>query len=255
MPFTISHAVLAPPISKITGGRLPISALAIGTMTPDLYRLFTSQDYDFTHEWRGIIVPDLLIGLAFCLLWYLLFRPVVFRCIGMVKPLDLHSFDRVCGFILSVCIALIIGIATHLIWDGLTHSDFRTFAFDHFLNHTITLLGHGYPMHRVLQIGTSIIALPILFWMMFKHIQQHQQVTPVADKIKKIKWLLLIISTLGGLLAYARFAMALGLELWHTDLYGYVGRAINHFSSAWLVLFSFGCLIFLILDHRKYFER
>lgn len=41
MPFTLSHAVLAPPISYLTGNRLPVAALAIGSMVPDLYRLFT----------------------------------------------------------------------------------------------------------------------------------------------------------------------------------------------------------------------
>ncbi|HCL58892.1 MAG TPA: DUF4184 domain-containing protein, partial [Acinetobacter sp.] len=36
MPFTLSHAVLAPPISYLTGNRLPVAALAIGSMVPDL---------------------------------------------------------------------------------------------------------------------------------------------------------------------------------------------------------------------------
>ncbi len=39
MPFTISHAVIAPPIAKLSRNNLPIAALAIGSMTPDLYRL------------------------------------------------------------------------------------------------------------------------------------------------------------------------------------------------------------------------
>ena len=137
MPFTISHAVLAPPIAKLTGYRLPIGALAIGTMTPDLYRLFTTNNYNFTHEWQGLIIPNLLIGLSFCLLWYGLFRPVIFRCIGMIKPMHVHSLDQAAGFLIAVIIAVIIGISTHLIWDGLTHSDFRTFAFEHFLNQKI----------------------------------------------------------------------------------------------------------------------
>jgi hypothetical protein len=34
MPFTISHAVLAPPLAKLSGDRLPIAAIAIGSMTP-----------------------------------------------------------------------------------------------------------------------------------------------------------------------------------------------------------------------------
>ena len=49
MPFTISHAVLAPPISKLTGHALPVAALAIGCMVPDLYRLFTQENSNTTH--------------------------------------------------------------------------------------------------------------------------------------------------------------------------------------------------------------
>ena len=109
MPFTISHAVLAPPISKLTGYRLPISALAIGSMTPDLYRLFTATTYDISHHWSGIIIPNLLIGLGFCLFWYALWRPAVFRWIGMVKPLGLTTLKSGIGFILSVIVAIVPG--------------------------------------------------------------------------------------------------------------------------------------------------
>ena len=65
MPFTLSHAVLAPPLSKLTKGHLPIAALAIGCMTPDLYRLFTDESIDTTHQWSGILFPNLPIGLFF----------------------------------------------------------------------------------------------------------------------------------------------------------------------------------------------
>ena len=49
MPFTLSHAVLAPPISYLTGNRLPVAALAIGSMVPDLHRLFTHTNSNITH--------------------------------------------------------------------------------------------------------------------------------------------------------------------------------------------------------------
>ena len=64
MPFTISHAVLAPPISKLTGHALPVAALAIGCMVPDLYRLFTQENSNTTHLWTSIIHPDLWIGFS-----------------------------------------------------------------------------------------------------------------------------------------------------------------------------------------------
>ncbi|QIO06842.1 DUF4184 family protein [Acinetobacter shaoyimingii] len=255
MPFTISHAVLAPPLAKLSKHFLPLSALAIGTMTPDLFRLFVSSDYGLTHEWKGIIVPDLLIGLFFCLLWYALFRPVVFRTIGIKKPLNINSFDQFCGFVLRICAALIVGIATHLIWDGLTHSDFRTFAFNDFLNQKIVLFGHEYVMHRILQISTSIIALPILFWMIIQHIRLYRVDTAISAKMKRFAFGLIGLATICGLINYAQFALTDGLAFWSKDLYLYIGRSINQFSRAWLLIFSLGCAVFLFLDYRKYFDR
>ncbi|ENU25615.1 hypothetical protein F992_03359 [Acinetobacter modestus] len=65
MPFTLSHAVLAPPLSKLSKGHLPVAALAIGCMTPDLHRLFTQETIALTHQWSGILFPNLPIGLFF----------------------------------------------------------------------------------------------------------------------------------------------------------------------------------------------
>lgn len=255
MPFTISHAVLAPPIAKITGYRLPISALAIGSMTPDLYRLFTSETYDASHQWQGLIVPDLLIGLGFCLLWYGLYRPVIFRWIGMVKPIDWGSFDKVIGFILSVILALIVGISSHLIWDGLTHSDFRTFAFDSFLNRPVSLFNHIYPMHRVLQIGTSILALPFMVWMGIHYYFKYKQLKPISSKIKTSALFILLISFFYGCYSYIHFVQTLGAHLWSTDLYSFIGRSANQFASAFLIAFSLGCVLFLFLDRNHQLDK
>ena len=165
MPFTISHAVLAPPISKLTGHALPVAALAIGCMVPDLYRLFTQENSNTTHLWTSIIHPDLWIGLGFCLLWYLIYRPVIYRLSGIQHPLNIESFKSAIQFFIGVIAAVLVGTATHIIWDGLTHVDFRTFAFKDVLSQNLTLFHHQYPVHRILQMGSSIGVLPILLYM------------------------------------------------------------------------------------------
>ena len=98
MPFTLSHAVLAPPLSKFSKGQLPIAALAIGCMAPDLYRLFTTETIALTHQWSGVLFPNLPIGLFFCLLWYLLYRPVIYRVLAIQHSLNIHSFDQFVAF-------------------------------------------------------------------------------------------------------------------------------------------------------------
>ncbi len=81
-------------------------------------------------------------------------------------------------------LGLTIGNATHLIWDGLTHHDFRSFAFQDFLAQSVQLGTGIYPMHRILQIGSSILALPFLLWMSLHYYRKHRQVSSVSTKIR-----------------------------------------------------------------------
>ena len=255
MPFTISHAVLAPPIAKLTGGRLPIAAVAVGSMTPDLYRLFTAADYDLTHQWQGLIFPNLYIALGFCLLWYGLYRSVIFRLIGLEHPLNLVGLDKYIGFLLRVILAALIGIASHLIWDGLTHSDFRTFAFEAFLNRPVNFGEQTYPMHRVLQIGSSILALPFLLWMSLHYYFKYRQTQPTSRKLKIYAVLLLLATLASGVLSFLHFAQQVHTEPMAVDLYWYIGKSFNYFSRAALISFSLGCIVFLFLDRKHALDQ
>ncbi len=252
MPFTISHAVLAPPISKLTGHALPVAALAIGCMVPDLYRLFTQENSNTTHLWTSIIHPDLWIGLVFCLLWYLLYRPVIYRLSGIQHPLHIESFKSAVKFFIGVIAAVLVGTATHIIWDGLTHVDFRTFAFKDFLSQNLTLFNHQYPVHRILQIGSSIVVLPILLFMCLQYYRQHQQHHPISPKIKCFAAVLLLTSFIVGCFSAWDYARYFSTEIWHADLYFFVGKSINEFTQGALSVFTLGSLLLLFFDrdHR-----
>ena len=251
MPFTISHAVIAPPLSELSQNTLPIAALAIGSMTPDLYRLFTVHASILTHQWKGLIYPNLALGLVFCAVWYFLYRPVVYRFFGVQHDLALNSLKRISIFFIGIIFALIIGIATHLIWDGLTHADFRTFVFKDVLATTVHLFGRPYPLHRVLQLGSSALALPFLAWMCIHYYQRYKQHWKVSRKIKNFAWSLFILSTLLGLFSFWDYARYIPHEVWHADTYYFTGRSINEFMQGWLSTFSLGCLLFLFLDRQQ----
>ncbi|ENW95327.1 hypothetical protein F903_01079 [Acinetobacter sp. NIPH 298] len=251
MPFTLSHAVLAPPLSKISKGHLPIAALAIGCMTPDLYRLFTQGNIALTHQWSGILFPNLPIGLFFCILWYLLYRPVIYRLFAIQDPLHIHSFDRFIAFSLMSCFAVIVGTATHLIWDGLTHLDFRTFAFKTMLAQQISLFGFNYPLHFVLQIGSSIIALPFIFWMCLGYYQKHKQNGIAPKAFKFFLWISLIISSIGGLLSLWDYNRHIASEIWMKEPYFFIGKSINEFTQTGLTIFTLSCLLLLFFDRKS----
>ena len=254
MAFTISHAVLAPILNRLSAGHLPIAALAIGCMAPDLYRLFTQQNYIQAHQWSGIFSFSLWIGLAFCFVWYLLYRPVIYAVFGLNHKLQLQSYLSVLKFSCSCIIAVLLGIATHLIWDGLTHVDFRTFAFHEFLSQSIALFGQTYPVHRVLQIGTSAVALPIIVWMCWHYYRHFYQTALVRPRKIHFAIVTLFFSLLLGVLSVLDYVRYFDPQLWQTHTYYLVGRSINEFSQGFLSSMTMFCILFLFIDQRGYLD-
>ena len=251
MAFTVSHAVLAPLIARIFRFQLPVGALAIGCMAPDLYRLFTHQHYFEPHQWQHIFSVTLWIGLFFCLIWYGFYRQVLYRMIGLQDPLNIDSFKDFIRFTLANAIAVVIGICTHLIWDGLTHVDFRTFAFHDFLATKITVFNYTFPMHRLMQIGSSALVLPVMLWMSWRYYKAYKQHFAVPKPIKQWRTIIFTLSLTIGLFSAFDYLHHIPSKYFSSGLYSITGRAINEFSQDFLISFSLGCILFLFLDRDK----
>lgn len=236
--------VLAPPIYHVTHKKLPLAALAMGSMTPDLYRLFTSSDMALTHHWSSLFSYNLFFGSLLCLIWYMLYRPVLYILFNLSHPLKFHTKKQIIHFIALTAIAVICGAATHLLWDGITHLDYRTFAFHDFLAQQIQWGSHNWPMHLILQIAFSIISLPILLWMTYLYFKRHHAPKIRPHWIKYFMWGLFSLSIMSGVLGYLSFASSVLPNLIHTDPYYYLGRSLNYFFRYFLLIFSLGCLIF-----------
>lgn len=251
MPFTLSHIVVAPPIHQLTKGKLPLAALAIGSMTPDLYRLFTTSNIGTTHQWSSILSYNLVLGALITLCWYSLYRPVLFRFFNLSHPIELKSRGQYLSFIMLSAIAIMLGAASHILWDGLTHLDSRTYAFYDFLSQNISFGAFTYPVHRVLQIFSSIIVLPPLLWMLHSYTLRHQRASACPQWIQHYAWGLTASSLFAGLLGYYLFNQNFNPELIHTDLYYYIGRSLNRFASYFLILFTLGCILFKSIDMKR----
>jgi len=128
MAFTPAHAAAAVVIHRASDERLPLSALVVGSLVPDVeYYVRVGGGGDLGHSLIGAFVFCLPIGLA--VVWLLhgpLYRPLwefapaalrtrippepeaVFRCFPDGRPT-------------LVCEALLAGILSHLAWDSATH--------------------------------------------------------------------------------------------------------------------------------------
>lgn len=135
MAFTLAHMAAALPFYG-TRRRLCFDALLIGTMMPDLpyYVGSSSLVADHAHQWSGIMTYNLPVGLLVFAAWYWGVKPALVALMApfaktavIYQPRDGYKEgDKpkpLSALALPVIFGLILGAITHIIWDGITHTD------------------------------------------------------------------------------------------------------------------------------------
>jgi hypothetical protein len=127
MPFTAGHPAAVLPFVRYG---MPAAALVIGAITPDLPMMLPFPPVvHFAHTPLGLVTLDLILGTFAFVLWQLLFGPALValapRVLSARLPGDVPkgvSFHFAPGKrAVRVFAAVLIGAATHLLWDGITH--------------------------------------------------------------------------------------------------------------------------------------
>ncbi len=125
MPFTLAHPAAVLPLRRYG---LSLSALVAGSIAPDLpHVMWLTELSRYGHTLRGVFLVSLPVSLAALMLFeFLLKRPLLALSPDPIRlriPDD-NSFPPCppshVGWILT---ALLIGIFTHVVWDGLSRSD------------------------------------------------------------------------------------------------------------------------------------
>jgi hypothetical protein len=127
VPFTPSHVAAILPFARTP---LPPAGLAIGAMMPDLfYYVPLDVPRGFTHSWLGVVTVDLAFALVLFFLWEFVFRaPVIDFAPGWVRsrmstryrmPSTLKGLGTFAALLIA---AVLVGSATHVVWDSLTHA-------------------------------------------------------------------------------------------------------------------------------------
>lgn len=128
MPFTFSHPAVVLPLTFIDKKRLSVTALTIGSITPDFeYFANFKQHSIYSHKWLGILWFDLPIAIA---LFYVYIKIVKNELIDNLPAFLNRRFSRFKNLkginystqkMLIVLVSLLIGITSHLIWDKTLH--------------------------------------------------------------------------------------------------------------------------------------
>lgn len=165
MPFTFSHPALVLPFLRLRSASVSMSALVIGSITPDFeYFIKMKLSGRFSHSLQGIFLLDLPIAIVICILFhqvvkrslidnlpkFMFGRLFSLRNFGLLPYLTQHYF----AFILC----LVTGITSHILWDSFTHSN------SYFVNNieilSAPVLVDGlpeFPLYRFLQHGSTLI--------------------------------------------------------------------------------------------------
>lgn len=142
MPFTPAHAAAILPFQRT---RLIISALVIGSFSPDFeYFLRLAPEGNFGHTIAGLFAFDLPVSLVVLWLYHNYARDPILswlpRSVRQRVPAssNLPSIWSLHGSALIIG-SILIGAATHILWDSFTHRS--SWPYDHwrFLSHTIPL--------------------------------------------------------------------------------------------------------------------
>jgi hypothetical protein len=170
MPFTLAHPAAAVPLVRPLGRYGVLSALVVGSMTPDLwYALPLPVGRNDSHSAAGLFWFCLPVGVALYVLFHrVLKQPMVallprYFASRLWRWLESHSgLPRVSWS--AVVVSVFVGAATHTIWDSFTHwqgTPARTFM--PWLRTELFSVGSLpiYPVH-LLQHGTGALGLLLL---------------------------------------------------------------------------------------------
>lgn len=167
MPWTLAHPAAVLPLRRF-GHRLPLAGLVIGSMSPD-FGYYTGH-FDFAkaaHTPLGILLHCLPIAMLLVLLLRWLRQPLI-AILPQPHRAALGSLPAPVGLpgvreALALALAVIVGAATHVAWDSLTHN--HGFVVQHWPLMQRLLFrigGHSFHVYNTLQHASTVIGVACL---------------------------------------------------------------------------------------------
>jgi hypothetical protein len=173
VPFTLSHAAAALPFRRT---RLPLSALLIGCFAPDFEYFILLRPHG-PHGHIPWVVFYIEFPLSFAALW--LFHKFMKEPLEVFLPRGfrrrIHARNSEFSFLplgrlALILFSILVGIATHLVWDSFTHTYYWPYKHWSFLHQPIDSQFLGtVEMFQYLQfvssvVGLIIVAIWIAYW-------------------------------------------------------------------------------------------
>jgi hypothetical protein len=174
MPFTFSHPAIVLPVTYLPQKYYSLTGLIIGSMTPDFeYFIRMKIQSNYGHSIAGLFYFDLPLGILLAFIFHNLIRDSLYKNFPRfikVRLTRFQNFNWSRFFIknwIIILMSILIGAASHLLWDSFTHK------FGYFvesvpaLSSRINLFGHLFPVYNVLQHTSTLIGGLVLLYSFF----------------------------------------------------------------------------------------
>lgn len=194
MPFTFSHPAIVIPLSKLSPKWFSLTGLVTGSVTPDFeYFLRMQIKSSFSHTYLGLIYFDLPFGICLTFVFHQLIRNDLYNNLPtwLAERVSAYRINwikkfRTDWFIISI--SILIGAASHLLWDGFTHKHGFFVLLFPVLSSAINVFQFKIPLYSALQHGSTIIGFAlILFFIRSLPIQN------VNTKPLPIYWITIVV--------------------------------------------------------------
>lgn len=167
MPWTFAHPAAVLPLRQLGSVKLPLLGLVVGSIIPDLgYYLGRTDLATFAHTSLGLFVfclpASFLLVLILLKLRQFLLAPLPQPHRSALSSLSSPAYwPSSAG--LKMIIAILLGAATHLVWDAFTHANGAAVqALEPLHQHVLTVSGRTFRVFNILQHASTLIGVLIL---------------------------------------------------------------------------------------------
>lgn len=170
MPFTFSHPAAVLPATYLPKRLYSLTGLIIGSMTPDFeYFMRLNVKSIYSHTWAGLFWFDLPVGLLAAFVFHNIIRnPLYFNTPFFQRrliPFTTFHWNRYFRKNwMIVLVSILVGAATHIIWDSLTHRN----SLLPILNNIYLINGNPLTVYEILQRVSSVLGAVLVLYAFYK---------------------------------------------------------------------------------------
>jgi hypothetical protein len=226
MPFTFSHPAIVLPLT-LKKFRLSATGLIIGSMTPDFeYFLRMRNVSKYSHTYAGLFWFDLPLALLLCFIYHTIVRNSLFDNLPIFlkerfiiyKNFQWENYFQKNWVV--VCISILIGAASHIVWDAFTHEALFFVEKDPELSTVMKVGTINLAGYKFLQLASSIVGLLVVIISIILLKKR-----PVVNKTINYKyWMIVVLIILSVM--FMRFIGGLEINAYRRVMVSFISSVI-----------------------------